>query len=103
MVYEDAFVPVDVTDETVNDAFPVLVSVNTSYAAVEPTLVFANMKLAGDTDTAAPTPVPEIATDCGDPLALSAICTDAERLPTAVGVKAASKVQLAPAATVVQV
>ena len=50
------------------------------------------------------TPVPLSAMLCGDPLALSSISSEAERLPAAVGRKAREIVQCAPAAiTVVHV
>ena len=45
-------------------------------------------------------PVPEIATDCGLPAALSAIETEALRDPEAVGVNVTLMAQLAPAARV---
>ena len=46
-------------------------------------------------------PVPESATVCGLPAALSVIVTIADRAPTAVGVKVIMIVQFAPAATLV--
>jgi hypothetical protein len=45
-------------------------------------------------------PVPLNAIDCGDPAALSVICTLPVRLPIAVGLNATLSVQLTPAATV---
>jgi hypothetical protein len=46
-------------------------------------------------------PVPERATVCGLPAALSVIVTIADRAPVAVGVKVTAIVQVAPAATLV--
>ena len=44
-------------------------------------------------------PVPERLTDCGLPVALSVMASEAARLPAAEGVKVMLMVQLAPAAT----
>lgn len=46
-------------------------------------------------------PVPSSFTDCGLPLALSAIVSDSFSAPVLVGLKVTLKVQLAPAATLV--
>ncbi len=64
------------------------------------------MRLVGDTVTvnAAAVPVPESATVCGEPVALSAIDKEAVREPAAVGLNSTEIVQLAEAAReVVQV
>ena len=45
------------------------------------------------------TPVPAKLTVCGEPVALSATLTEAERAPTNAGVKVTETLQLAPAAT----
>ena len=47
-----------------------------------------------------PTPVPASVKEWGDPAALSAIVTEAARLPATVGVKVTEMLQLPPAATV---
>src|SRR5207245_7501265 len=65
------------------------------------TPTFWKLTLTGDRLTVAgvTAPVPDSATDCGLPVALSVIVTAPTRLPAAVGVKVTLIVQLAPPAT----
>jgi len=62
-----------------------------------PTLTLPKFRLAGETFTTVPVPLRD--TVCGLPAALSAIETEAARLPCAVGLKVTLMVQLAPATT----
>ena len=56
------------------------------------------LRLEGESVTCGATPVPLKVTLCGEPAALSAMATEADRLPAAEGLKATEIVQLAPAA-----
>ncbi len=59
----------------------------------------AKVRLLGETPAAGAVPVPERLTAWGLPLALSAMLSEAVKLPLADGVKVTLIVQLAPAAT----
>ena len=85
--------------ERLRAALPLLVRVAVSAALVVPTDWLPKERLAGERLTAAAVPVPERPSVWGLPEALSAILTEAVRLPVAVGVKVTPIVQLAPAAT----
>jgi hypothetical protein len=93
--------PVIVIPVILSDALPLLVSVTVLAVLLVPTICEANVKLVGDRVTAGAdvTPVPVSETVCGLPLALSAIETEAVRVPEAVGLKVMLIEQLAPAAT----
>jgi len=58
-----------------------------------------NDRLAGERLTVVEVPVPERLRDCGLPVALSVILTEADLLPVAVGSKVTLIAQLPPAAT----
>ncbi len=60
------------------------------------------MRLLGETVAVTLAPEPESAMDCGEPVALSLMVTAPESAPPVAGVKATSKLQLAPAARVVE-
>ena len=77
---------------------PVFLTVMACVALLLPTVVLAKVSDAGVIVTGA-TAVPESATDCGEPVALSATLTVAVRLPVAVGLKVTEIVQLAAAAS----
>ena len=102
---EVAFVPVRVSDVSVNAAVPEFFTVTTWAAVVDPTVVEAKVRLVGVSITAAAAaPVPVSVTTCGDPVALSAIDSEAVNAPDAVGLNSTKTVQLASAANeVVQV
>ena len=63
--------------------------------------MFPKATLLDERVTAGAAPVPERATLCGLPVALSTILTRATLLPVTVGVKVTPIVQLAPAATLI--
>jgi uncharacterized protein YqcC (DUF446 family) len=85
---------------TVKAAVPVLLSVTDWAALVVPTFWLAYVRLPELSDTiGTAAPVPERVTVWGDPAALSAMVTDAPRLPAAVGVNVTEMLQLPPAAT----
>jgi hypothetical protein len=76
---------------------PVLVKVMVWGALVVPTCVAGNVRLVGDSETAAGVmPVPLRVTECGLPLALSVIVTAPFALPALCGVNVTLMVQLAP-------
>jgi hypothetical protein len=81
--------------------FPLSVRVTLCGLLLEPATWLEKDRLLLDRLTAAAVtePVPDSATDCGLPAALSVIVTAAVRLPAAVGVKVTLMVQLPPAAT----
>ena len=56
-------------------------------------------RLEGETDATGVAPVPERLTECGLPVALSEIVSDAVRLPLAEGLKVTLIAQAAPAVT----
>ena len=68
---------------------------------VEPTTVDANAREVGVRVTAGAVPVPVRVTACGDPVALSAIESDAFNAPAAAGLNSTETVQEAAAASVV--
>jgi len=83
-----AFAPVMTMPEIVSDAFPLLRSVAVCAPLVVPRSCGPNPRLGGLSVTAgagAP-PVPDTATECGLPLALSETRTLAARMPPALGV-----------------
>lgn len=83
----------------VKDTVPRLSSVNVFAALDVPTAVFGKFADAGVSLAATP-PVPERATVCGLPGALSVIVKVPVRVPEAVGVKVTSILQFFPAASV---
>ena len=86
----------------VSAAVPLLVSVTDFAALVVPVFWLPKLRLVGVSVTpgAEIVPVPESATLCGLPVALSTIVTLALRLPVAEGVKVTLIAQLLPAASV---
>ncbi len=82
---------------------PELVRVMVWAAVVEPTAVAAKVSAVAESLTAgvAATPVPLRATVCGEPVALSAMESDAARAPAAAGLNSTETVQLAAAARLV--
>lgn len=97
---EVALLPAMPMLEIVSAAVPVFLRV-TAFAAVgEPSSVDANDRLVGERlTTGTPTPVPLIATVCGEPVTLSAMLIEAGSAPTAVGLKVTEMVQEALAAS----
>ncbi len=82
-------------------AFPVLLKVMACGALLVVMGWLAKVKLVGDTlAMGAAVPVPVKLMVCGLPAALSAMETEAIRVPVAVGVKVTLRVQFAPAARV---
>ena len=57
------------------------------------------LRLEGESVTCGATPVPVTVTLCGEPAALSAMATEADRLPAAEGLKVTETVQLAATAS----
>ena len=95
--------PESVSDVMVRVAVPVFFRVEVRAAAVVPTEVLAKESDVGERLTAGAggaAPVPERATVCGEPVALSATLTEAVRLPVAVGLKVTVMVQVALTASV---
>ena len=80
-------------------ALPVLLRVTVCAVLVIPTGWLPKARLLAERLTTTAVPVPERLTDCGLPLALSVMLTEAVRLPLAAGVNVTLMVQLAPAAT----
>ena len=80
-------------------ALPVLLRVTVCAVLVISTAWFPKARLVGERLARAAVPVPERLTVCGLPLALSAMLTEAVRLPLAAGVNVTLIVQLAPPAT----
>src|ERR1700735_3775240 len=82
---------------------PVLVffTVTDCAAEVDPSVVDANVRLVGESETAnvdAAVPVPVKATGCGEPVALSAMERLAVSVPLAAGLNSTETVQVANAA-----
>ena len=94
-----ALVPVSARLVMLKAAVPVVLRVTVCAVLVTPTDWLPKARLVGERLTTPAVPVPERLTDCGLPLALSVMVTEAVRLPLAVGVKVTLIVQLAPAAT----
>src|SRR5580698_6488920 len=82
-------------------AEPLLVSVTVCAGLVVRMFCEENVRLSGEMDAEGPpvVPVPLRPTDCGLPVALSAIRIEAVRAPAALGVNKALMLQLAPAGT----
>jgi hypothetical protein len=99
--YEDALVPVSVSEVRVTAAVPVFFTVTVCAADVEPTVVEAKVSAVGDSVTvsAAAVPDPVNVTVCGEPVALSAIDRLPVSVPAAVGLNSIETVQLALAAS----
>ena len=97
-----AFVPATVMLVIVRAAVPLFVSVTDLAALVVPTFWAPKLRLVGFSVTAGAetVPVPESATLCGLPVALSLIVTLALRLPVAEGENVTLIAQFAPAASV---
>ena len=94
--------PVKETPEIVRAAVPVFLSVTGCAADVEPTLAEAKERMVGETlTTGTPTPVPLRATVCTVTVleALSAMLSEADAAPVAVGWKVTEIVQEALAAS----
>ena len=103
---ELALVPVKVSEVRARAAVPEFLMVTTWAAVIDPTVVEAKVRVVGVSVTAgvAAAPVPDRVTTCGEPVALSAIESEAVRAPAAVGLNSTETVQLAAAARdVVQV
>lgn len=101
IAYDEGSVPVSVSDVRVTVAVPVFLMVTVCAAEVEPLVVEGNAMLAGESErvsVAGAVPVPERATVCGEPEALSATESDAVRVPVAAGLNSMETVQLALAA-----
>ena len=82
-------------------SLPWLENVTVEAALVVPTTWLAKNTLLGVIEAIGTVPpIPERETDWGDPAILSAIKSEAERSPSAEGVKLTCTVQLVPAATV---
>jgi hypothetical protein len=93
----EALVPVSDAPMPVSDAVPVLVSVTLCAAVV--VLSVPSVKVSAEADSdATGAAVPDRVTVCGDPLALSAMFSVAEKLPAPDGEKVTLMVQLALAA-----
>jgi hypothetical protein len=92
-------VPINAMPLMLKAAFPVLFSVTVWAALVVARFWLLKVRLVGVTPTIGPTPVPVRLTVCGLPLTLSAMLTEAVRLPTATGVNVTLIVQVPPAAT----
>ena len=87
----------------VNVELPVFFSVTTCAALAEPTVVLAKASVAGVSVTVgtAAAPVPDSATVCGEPVALSATLSVAVSVPAAFGLNVTEIVQELPTANVV--
>jgi hypothetical protein len=99
---EVALVPEMVSDVSVKAAVPEFFTVTTCAAVVTPTLVEANVSVVGVSVTAgavAAAPVPVKDTDCGVPVALSAIERAAVNAPATNGLNSTDTVQVAPTAS----
>jgi len=96
-------VPVIVIECSVTVAVPVFFRITLCAWLLAASTVFGKTRLVGVrlTVSGGAVPVPLSATACGEPLALSAMWSEAVSAPTAAGLKAMEMVQLAPAATVV--
>jgi hypothetical protein len=97
-----AFAPVMLIPEMVNGPLPGFDNLTCCEAAVVPLVVAANASTVGVNTACGVTamPVPDNVAVCGEPAALSATSSTAERLPAAAGLKMTAKLQLAPAARV---
>ena len=95
------FAPATAMPVNVSVLFPLLLSVTVCMLLAVPTSWLPNVSCVGDRPTEGPVPVPERATPCGLPVALSVIVTDAFLAPRAAGVNVTLIVQLAPAAKLV--
>jgi hypothetical protein len=84
---------------TLNEAFPVLVTVTVCAALVVPTFWLVKVRLEEERLKPGPVPVPVRLTVWGLPAALSITLTEAVKLPTAAGVNVTLMVQLPLAAT----
>jgi len=97
-----ALVPVIVSEVIVMAAVPLFFTVTTCATVLDPTVVEANVRLAGDsvtTGAVAAAPVPVSVTLCGEPVALSAIETDPVSAPAVAGLNSTETVQVAPIAS----
>jgi hypothetical protein len=93
-----AFEPAIVMLEMVSITFPELVSVTDCATLAVPTEKLPKERLEGETLIAGAVPVPERLTDWGLPLALSAMLSEAPRLPLPIGAKVMLMAHEAPAA-----
>ena len=92
-----ASVPVMVTPDTVNTALLLMLfTVTLRGELLVPTSCNEKVRAEGETVTLGAVAVPETATACGLPTALSAIARLAAALPPTVGVKTTSMLQFAP-------
>ena len=92
------FAPVIPMLEILSAPVPVLLRVTLWGLVVVPTSLFPNVTFAGKSPTAGAVPVPERATVCGLPKALSATDSDALLAPVVAGVNVTLIAQLLPAA-----
>jgi len=83
----------------VKATLPVLFTVTVCAVLAEPTFWLVKVKLPGVTPAIGALPVPPRASDCGLPLALSVMLTEAEREPGTVGAKVTLIMQVLPAVT----
>jgi hypothetical protein len=92
-----ALVPVMFEDRSVTAEALVFLTVTVCAAVVAPTVVDAKVRLVGDSVTVSPdaVAVPWSATDCGEPVALSAIERDAVKEPATVGLNSTETAQVA--------
>ena len=90
--------PIEIARE-LRKAVPLLVTVTFCAGAELPTSVDLNVRAVGESVTfgAAATPVPESTTVCGDPVALSAMLSDADLAPAADGLNVTEMVHFEPA------
>ena len=98
LMNEVALVPVRVSEVRVRAAVPVFLMVTVWAAVVLPTVVEAKVSEVGDRVTAgaaAAVPVPVRETLWGEPEALSAMASEAARVPVPVGLNSMETVQLA--------
>lgn len=100
---DEALVPVMVSEVRFTVPVPVFFIVTVCAAEVDPSAVEAKVRVVGESETVnvAAAPVPESATFCGDPVALSATERLAVNVPVAAGLNSTESVQLAAAARVV--
>ncbi len=99
------FAPPSVIPVIVSAAVPVLESVRVCAALVVATFWLPKASVAGVSvanGTGAAVPVPVSATVCGDPLTLSATLIVAAKFAAEAGVKVTERLQLAPAASVLE-
>jgi len=90
----DGFVPVMLMPLIFSVAVPVLVRMVEIAVAVDPTTVLGNGIVVTESDAPGAVPVPVSVAVCGEPVALSATLSDAEKLVADAGVKVTEIVQV---------